>query len=123
MTNVVWDALSQNCPTRAILGRIGDKWTVLVITALAPHPHLRFSDLRRRIEGVSQKMLTQTLRALQRDGLLWRDVEASVPVTVRYGLTERGISLANVLCVLRQWSYDHIDDILKSRQDFDDVHN
>ena len=119
VTDIIWDAMSQKCPTRDIIARVGDKWTVLVITALDPHPHLRFSDLKRRIEGVSQKMLTQTLRALVRDGLLRREVEPTVPVTVRYGLTERGSSLARVLMVLREWSYDNIEAIQQSRRAFD----
>lgn len=119
MTDIVWDALSQNCPTRDMLAQIGGKWTILVVTALTPHNHLRFSDLKRRIEGVSQKMLTQTLRALERDGFVWRDVEPTVPVAVSYGLTERGRSLASVLSILRQWSYENIEEVQKSRKAFD----
>jgi DNA-binding HxlR family transcriptional regulator len=114
-----WDALSQRCPTRELLARIGDKWSVLVVTALEPYPHLRFSELKRQIEGISQKMLTQTLRELERDGFLVRSVEATVPVTVRYRLTRTGRGLAIVVAALRTWSYANIEAIQKARQSFD----
>ena len=114
-----WDALSQQCPTRDVVARIGDKWTVLVITALSPHSDRRFSELRRDIEGISQKMLTQTLRALERDGLVTRTVEPTVPVTVRYALTARGTSLAAVVSEIRTWAYANIEDIQASRREHD----
>jgi len=76
-----------DCPTRRILDRIGDRWTVLIVGALWDGS-ARFSELRRRIEGVSQKMLTQTLRGLERDGLVRRTVYPEVPVRVEYTLTE-----------------------------------
>ena len=84
------DALKANCPTRQVIARIAHKWTMLVITALEGDEAVRFSELRRRIEGVSQKMLTQTLRALERDGLVTRTVYPTVPVTVEYRLTALG---------------------------------
>ncbi len=114
-----WDALSQQCPTREVLARIGDRWTVLVVTALEPQKNLRFSQLRRDIEGISQKMLTQTLRNLERDGLARREVEPTVPVTVRYSLTDRGRGLASVLTEVRAWAYTNMDAIVTSRQDYD----
>jgi DNA-binding HxlR family transcriptional regulator len=114
-----WDALSQACPTREILARIGDKWTVLVVTVLDEHPTRRFSQLRRDVEGVSQKMLTQTLRALERDGLVDRQVEPTVPVTVRYSLTEQGRSLARVLDHVRAWAYTNMDTIEDARARYD----
>lgn len=117
---VRWDALSQRCPTREVLARIGDRWTVLIVTALEPHQNLRFSQLRRDIEGISQKMLTQTLRNLERDGLAQRDVEPTVPVTVRYSLTDRGRGLAAVLAQVRAWAYTNMGAIVTSRQDYDD---
>lgn len=114
-----WDALSQDCPTREVLARIGDKWTVLVVTVLDAHTSRRFSQLRRDIEGISQKMLTQTLRALERDGLVNRNVEATVPVTVRYSLTDTGTSLARVLDHVRAWAYDNMDAIETARGNYD----
>jgi len=81
-----------DCPTRRILDRIGDRWTVLIVGALWDGS-ARFSELRRRVEGVSQKMLTQTLRGLERDGLVRRTVYPEVPVRVEYALTEAGRTL------------------------------
>ena len=114
-----WDALSQACPTREVLARIGDKWTVLVVTVLDAHASRRFAQLRRDIEGISQKMLTQTLRQLERDGLVHREVEATVPVTVRYSLTVPGRSLARVLDHVRAWAYANMDAIEAARRCYD----
>src|SRR5262245_56754394 len=94
-TSTRWDAMKADYPTRKVIAHIGDKWTMLVITALADDEAVRFSELRRRIEGVSQKMLTQTLRALERDGLVSRTVYPTVPVTVEYRLTALGQSLTD----------------------------
>lgn len=114
-----WDALSQSCPTREVLGRIGDKWTVLVVSVLDAYSTRRFAELRRDIEGISQKMLTQTLRTLERDGLVDRQVEPTVPVTVRYSLTDRGRSLARVIDQVRAWAYSNMDAIERARQAYD----
>jgi DNA-binding HxlR family transcriptional regulator len=115
----VWDALNRACPTREVLSRIGDKWTMLVVTALAPHDHLRFSELRRHIDGITQKMLTQTLRTLERDGMVTRTVHPTVPVTVEYALTPLGRSLAEAVHVIRQWAYANMEEIQSSRERFD----
>ena len=104
----------QGCPTRHILDRIGDKWTVLIVGALGEES-LRFSELRRRIEGISQKMLTQTLRALEEDGLVVRTVYAEVPARVEYRLTEAGHSLLAPLQALEEWSITHLADVLHAR--------
>jgi DNA-binding HxlR family transcriptional regulator len=116
---VRWDVLSQACPTRQVLSRIGEKWTMLVVTALTDAEVLRFSELRRRVEGVTQKMLTQTLRALERDGAVERTVYPTVPVTVEYRLTPLGRGLAGTVDVLRQWAYANIDQIESARAAFD----
>ncbi|MFF5022163.1 winged helix-turn-helix transcriptional regulator [Micrococcus luteus] len=104
----------QGCPTRHILDRIGDKWTVLIVGALGEES-LRFSELRRRIEGISQKMLTQTLRALEEDGLVTRTVYAEVPARVEYRLTEAGRSLRAPLQALEEWSITHLAEVLHAR--------
>ena len=104
----------RGCPTRHILDRIGDKWTVLIVGALGDES-LRFSELRRRIEGISQKMLTQTLRALEEDGLVTRTVYAEVPARVEYRLTEAGHSLRDPLQALEEWSITHLADVLHAR--------
>jgi DNA-binding HxlR family transcriptional regulator len=92
---------------------------MLVITALVARPSVRFSALRRDVEGITQKMLTQTLRGLERDGLVTRTVHPTVPVTVEYALTERGRSLAEAVAVLRGWAYANVDGIESARRSFD----
>ena len=119
METVRWDMLRQQCPTRQVLTRIADKWTMLVITLLAEEEMLRFSELRRQIEGVSQKMLTQTLRGLERDGLVTRTVYPTVPVTVEYRLTDLGRSLGETVGAIRSWAYANMDEIEASRGRYD----
>ena len=107
-----------DCPTRRILDRIGDRWTVLIVGALWDGS-ARFSELRRRIEGVSQKMLTQTLRGLERDGLVRRTVYPEVPVRVEYTLTEAGRTLREPLRALEEWSIAHLGDVSASQEAYD----
>ncbi len=107
-----------DCPTRRILDRIGDRWTVLIVGVLGDGT-ARFSELRRRIEGVSQKMLTQTLRGLERDGLVSRTVYPEVPVRVEYALTDAGRTLLAPLRALQEWSIEHLADVSTSQQAFD----
>lgn len=113
-----WNPYFNGCPTRAMLDRIGDKWTVLILGALMDGPR-RFGWLHRTIEGVSRKMLTQTLRALERDGLVNRRVYPEVPVRVEYSLTEAGRSLAAVVSFLTQWASTHMPAVIESREEFD----
>jgi DNA-binding HxlR family transcriptional regulator len=96
-----WDVYNERCPTRILLDRVADKWTVLVVGALEEKTK-RFGQLRREIGGVSQKMLTQTLRQLERDGVVCRRVYASVPPKVEYSLTELGLSLVPVLATVKR---------------------
>jgi DNA-binding HxlR family transcriptional regulator len=101
-----------------MLNRLADKWTVLVIGQLATGT-MRFAALRRAIDGVSQKMLSSTLRDLERDGLVKRQLYASVPPKVEYSLTPLGNSLVNSMKELCLWAEDHIDQVLKARENFD----
>ena len=110
-----WNPYDRNCPTRKLLDRIGDRWTVLTVGALSDGP-LRFSELVARIDGVSQKMLTQTLRGLEQDGLVRRTVTAAVPVRVDYELTEAGHTLREPLKALEDWAKDHMAPVLESRE-------
>lgn len=103
------------CPTRVVLDRIGDRWTVLIIGTLSEGSQ-RFSQIRRSVAGISQKMLTQTLRGLERDGLVTRTVYAEVPPRVEYELTDAGRTLRAPLKALEQWSIDHFGDIKRSWQ-------
>jgi DNA-binding HxlR family transcriptional regulator len=114
-----WNVLKQLCPTRQVLSRVADKWTMLVITSLTDRESMRFSELRREIEGVSQKMLTQTLRGLERDGLVTRTVYPTVPVTVEYALTPLGVSLAEAVAGVRHWAYRNIGEIESARAGYD----
>jgi len=112
------DAFDPDCPTRVVLDRIGDKWTVLVIGALVDGP-LRFTALRQRVGGVAPKVLTQTLRAMERDGLLTRTVFAQVPPRVDYALTDLGVSLGGPIAVLTDWAEEHVGRIVAARDEFE----
>jgi DNA-binding HxlR family transcriptional regulator len=107
-----------DCPTRVVLDRIGDKWTVLVVAALSAGT-LRFTELRARVGGVAPKVLTQTLRALERDGVLTRAVFAQVPPRVEYTLTDLGRSLAEPILVIQDWAEVHVSSVLAARDSYD----
>ena len=120
---VEYDAFLAACPSRQLLDRISDKWATLVLCALGGggRPQaLRYSELSRQLAGVSQKMLTQTLRSLERDGLLTRSVEPTVPVTVTYELTDLGISLHQVVRGVKAWAEANMEDVLAHRSAHDD---
>jgi DNA-binding HxlR family transcriptional regulator len=102
-----------------MLERVADKWTLLVIDALDSRKELRFSRLRERLGGVSQKMLTKTLRQLERDGLVVRRVHAEVPPRVDYRLTPLGESLGESVCGLWSWVEAHLQDVERSRRSYD----
>ena len=106
------------CPTRQVLDKIGDKWTALIIGLLAEQPQ-RFSQLRRSIGGISQKMLTQTLRHLERDGLVSRTVYAEVPPRVKYQLTPLGETLCEPIAAIRNWAIDHIEEVMAAQSNYD----
>lgn len=110
---------ASDCPTRQILDRIGDKWTPLVIGLLEDGKTMRFSELRHNINGISQKMLTQTLRNLERDGLVTRKVYAEVPPRVEYTLTELGDTLAGPLRVIRDWAEANIEAVTEAQTEYD----
>lgn len=112
------DPFSAECPTRSVLDRIGDRWTVLVLLLLARRSH-RFTELARGIEGISPKVLTQTLRAMERDGLATREVFAEVPPRVEYTLTDLGRSLVEAVAALEAWTRGHFDEVLAARAAYD----
>jgi DNA-binding HxlR family transcriptional regulator len=107
-----------DCPVRDVLDQMGDKWSTLLLVTLAERPH-RFGELRRAIPDVSQRMLTQTLRDLQRDGLISRQVHPTTPPSVEYRLTPLGQSLLEPLADLLEWAARHHDVIRKARSAFD----
>lgn len=118
--SVIWNAYDAECPTRLVLNRIADKWTVLVVSALAQDTK-RFSTLQREIGGVSQKMLTQTLRGLERDGLVTRTIYPTVPPKVEYTLTPLGLTLVRLVDAIRIWSETHIEAVLKAQTNYDNA--
>jgi DNA-binding HxlR family transcriptional regulator len=107
-----------DCPTRRVLDRVADKWTVLILGLLARKP-TRFNELRRAIDGISQKMLAQTLRTLERDGLVNRKVIATVPVTVEYSITALGRTLSKTVDALTHWAEKHIGDVTAAQLRYD----
>lgn len=106
-----------DCPVRQVLDHIGDKWSTLIVMTLADGA-MRFSQLRRAVPDISQRMLTQTLRDLQRDGLLSRTVHPTVPPSVEYRLTPLGASLLEPLAGLVKWADEHYESIRNARQEF-----
>ena len=116
-----YDVFRQNCPSRQVFDLIGERWAALVLLALHGQPQ-RFSALRRWIEGISQKMLTQTLRACERDGLVRREAFATVPVTVEYSLTPLGESFCEVIEGLRAWAYANAATVNSARQAYNQQH-
>jgi DNA-binding HxlR family transcriptional regulator len=117
-----WNVYDANCPTRLVLNRIADKWTVLVVSSLE-HGTKRFSTLQREIGGVSQKMLTQTLRGLERDGLVSRTIYPTVPPKVEYTLTPLGHTLVGLVDAVRVWSEQHIEDVIRAQTAYDVLNN
>ncbi len=114
-----YDAYLATCPSRRLLDRISDKWVTLVICALRDGP-LRYSQLSTQLAGVSQKMLTQTLRALERDGLITRTVTPSVPVRVDYALSPLGDSLLVPIEHVKQWAEQHMPQVDAAQQEYDE---
>ncbi|WP_051341066.1 winged helix-turn-helix transcriptional regulator [Azospirillum halopraeferens] len=118
MNHMDWNAYAALCPTRQALDRIADKWTVLILGLLCDGP-MRFNAIRRRVEGISQKVLSQTLKSLERDGLVVRTAYPTVPVTVEYAITPIGASLADTVTPLRRWAEENIESILRARRAYD----
>jgi len=111
------DVYLADCPSRQILDRVGDKWTSLIILLLEDSPQ-RFSELQRKIGGISHKMLAQTLRNLERDGLASRAVYPEVPPRVEYTLTPLGKTLCAPIAALVRWSEDHIQEVAAAQVDY-----
>jgi DNA-binding HxlR family transcriptional regulator len=114
-TALAYNVYSQDCPTRTVLDIVADKWTSLLIVALVPGTK-RFQQLKREIGGITQKMLTQTLRSLERNGLVERRAYATVPPRVEYTLTRLGHTLSETLEALQDWSVAHVEEIQRARK-------
>jgi DNA-binding HxlR family transcriptional regulator len=102
-----------------LIGRVADKWTMLILEALAEHGTLRFTRLGTLVGGISQKMLTQTLRQMERDGLVSRTVHPVVPPKVEYALTPLGMGLGEAFCGVWIWAARNLDGVERARQEFD----
>jgi len=107
-----------DCRVREVLDRVGDKWSLYVIETLGGETR-RFRDLRRMIDGISQRMLTVTLRGLERDGLVTRTVHPTVPPQVEYALTPMGRTLLETVCTLLRWAQEHLPEIDAARAAYD----
>jgi DNA-binding HxlR family transcriptional regulator len=118
MDSVQPNVFDSNCGSRQVLKLIADRWTALIICALDRETR-RYSDLEKMIGGISQKMLTQTLRNLERDGLVVRTVHPVVPPRVEYRLTELGLTLVAVLGALCRWAEEHLSAVEAARHQYD----
>ncbi len=116
--NEIRNALYPNCPVRNVLSRVGDKWSMLILFTLESHPTIRFKELQRNIPDISQKILTATLKILEADGLIKREVFPEVPPRVEYSLTAKGLSLLPLIDNLLTWASDNMEDIIASRKQF-----
>lgn len=116
--NGIRNALYPNCPVRNVLSRVGDKWSMLILFTLESHPTIRFKELQRNIPDISQKILTATLKTLEADGLVKREVFPEVPPRVEYSLTAKGLSLLPLIDNLLTWASDNMEDIMASRKQF-----
>lgn len=105
-----------DCPVRMVLARISDKWSILALLTLAQAPVMRFNELQKTIPDISQKMLTVTLRTLEEDGLVRRQIYAQVPPKVEYSLTDRAVSLLPCINSLISWAQENMDDIINDRK-------
>ena len=108
------DAYLRTCPSRTVLAVLANKWMTLIVPALRGGP-VRFGELRRRLDGITQKSLTQALRNLERDGLVERTMHSTIPPRVEYSLTSLGHSASDLLESLREWAEKHMQEILSAR--------
>lgn len=114
----VFDVLTATCPSRTSLARIANKWTALIVMALGDE-RLRFGDLRAKVQGISGKVLTETLRDLERDGLVTRQAYAEMPPRVEYELTALGQTLLAPLQALGHWAESHIEQVMAAQETYD----
>ncbi|MBB5852888.1 winged helix-turn-helix transcriptional regulator [Amycolatopsis umgeniensis] len=117
-----WVAVhGRDCPSRTVIEVLANKWALYVLGAIRRYERpMRFSELRRLLDGITQKMLTQTLRALERDGLIRRDVYPTVPPRVEYGLTPLGVDVGKLTNAVAEWAVENVDQIFAARSAFDD---
>jgi len=113
-----YSVYAENCPTRLLLDHIADKWAALILRKLKDGP-IRFNELRRQIEGISTKVLSQALKELERDGLINRQAFATVPVTVEYSITPLGVTLGRKIEAITEWAEANIEAVLSAQERYD----
>ncbi len=113
-----YDVYARNCPSRLVLDRISNKWSMLILNRLSQET-LRFNQLKRDIDGISQKVLSQTLKMLERDGLIFREAFPTVPVTVEYSITSLGQTLSDTVHILTHWAEENFDQVITAQRDYD----
>jgi len=111
--------IDELCPIRDVIGRLGDKWSLLVLVTLHQHNRLRFSEIHRNVDDISQRMLTVTLRSLEADGLISRHIYPEVPPRVEYQLTDTGESLIPHVRSLVNWALENMPSIVKNRRQYE----
>jgi len=112
------DVYAKSCPSRQILDRISNKWSMLILNRLREET-VRFNQMRREIEGISQKVLSQTLKYLERDGLIRREAFPTVPVTVEYSITDLGRTLSDTVHLLTDWAEENHAAVVQAQQEYD----
>jgi len=113
-----YDVYAKSCPSRMILDRISNKWSMLILNRLRDET-VRFNQLRREIDGISQKVLSQTLKHLERDGLIDREAFPTVPVTVEYSITDLGRTLSDTVHILTHWAEENFDAVVMAQRSYD----
>lgn len=114
MSEIKFDVYQEKCPSRQALEIMSDKWTILIVNKLSQKTH-RFGELKKDIGGVSQKVLTQTLRALEKNGFVFRKNYQTMPLKVEYSLTQLGLSLSSIFNLITEWAEQNIQDVLKAQ--------
>ncbi|MDO4898483.1 MAG: helix-turn-helix domain-containing protein [Rothia sp. (in: high G+C Gram-positive bacteria)] len=112
------NVLAFSCPSRTVLRHLTDRWTPMIVSVLSSG-QVRFGDLKKTVEGISPKVLTETLRSMERDGLVTRTVTATVPPRVDYQLTRLGATLIEPMTALRTWAEEHTQEVLTARETYD----
>ena len=113
------DILNKDCPSRTVLRHLTDRWTPMIVTVLAPGHPVRFKEIRSRVQGISPKVLTETLRSMERDGLITRTATATIPPRVDYQLTSLGHTIVAPIEALRTWAETHVGEVEANRQRYD----
>lgn len=114
-----YDVYSRDCPARLFFDRLAERWVLLIIHLLRQETPLRFSEIKRRVNGISQKVLSQKLKQLERDGLLHRQLFAEVPVRVEYSLTDLGCSFAATIDQVGQWAEQNVEQMICAQTHYD----